>query len=206
MEYEIVIVGALETNCILAYCPETRECAIVDPGADPELIVSAIAEKDLKPIVILNTHGHIDHTGANRDMKDKYRVPLRIHAADAPMLTKVQNVELGLLLGAKESPAADGFLKEGEAVIVGRHSFEVIHTPGHTPGSVSLRGGGLLLSGDTLFCGGVGRTDLPGGSARDLEDSLKRKLLNLDDDLHVLPGHGPTTTIGQERSSNPFLT
>ena len=206
MEYEIVVVGALETNCILAYCPETLECAIVDPGSDPELIFAAIADKGLKPVLILNTHGHVDHTGANRDMKDKYGVPLRIHAADATMLTKVQNVELGLLLGAKESPAADGFLKEGEPVTIGRHSFEVIHTPGHTPGSVSLRVGRLLLSGDTLFCGGVGRTDLPGGSARDLEDSLKRKLLSLDEDLHVLPGHGPTTTIGQERSSNPFLT
>jgi hydroxyacylglutathione hydrolase len=206
MEYEIVVVGALETNCILAYCPETRACAIVDPGADPELIFSAVAEKDLKPVVILNTHGHVDHIGANRDMKDKYGVPLRIHAADAPMLTGVQNVELGLLLGAKESPAADSFLREGEIVTVGRSSLEVIHTPGHTPGSVSLRGGLLLLSGDTLFCGGVGRTDLPGGSARDLEDSLKHKILTLEDDLRVLPGHGPTTTIGQERASNPFLS
>ncbi len=205
MKYEVVVVGALETNCYLVYCPETRDCAIVDPGADPELIFAAIAENELRPVVILNTHGHIDHIGANRDMKDKYHIPLRIHAADGQMLTATQNVEVGLLLNAKESPPADSFLKEGEAVTIGRSSLTVIHTPGHSPGSISLLGDSLLLSGDTLFCGGVGRTDLPGGSYRDLEISITRKILTLDENLLVLPGHGPHTTIGQERRSNPLL-
>lgn len=163
MKYEVVVVGALETNCYLVYCRETLDCAIVDPGADPERIFAAIAEKELRPIVILNTHGHVDHIGANREMKDKYLVPLRIHAADGPMLTAAQNVEISLLLNAEESPPADSFLREGEAVIIGRSSLTVIHTPGHSPGSISLLGDYLLLSGDTLFCGGVGRTDLPGG-------------------------------------------
>lgn len=206
MKYEVVVVGALETNCYLAYCSKTRECAIIDPGADPERIFAAIAERELTPIVILNTHGHLDHIGSNWDMKDKYRIPLRIHAADGPMLTKIQNVELSLLLGAKESPPADSFLVEGETVTVGECALSVIHTPGHTPGSISLLANKYLLSGDTLFCGGVGRTDLPGGSFKDLEKSIKQKVLTLDEGLLVLPGHGPFTTIGQEKNSNPFIS
>jgi hydroxyacylglutathione hydrolase len=201
-----VVVGALETNCYLVYCPETLDCAIVDPGAAPERIIAAVAERELKPIAILNTHGHIDHIGSNREMKNKYRVPLRIHKADGPMLAHIQSVELSLLLGAEESPPADSYLTEGEAVTIGRCSLAVIHTPGHSPGSVSLLADSFLLSGDTLFCGGVGRTDLPGGSFRDLEDSIKRKLLTLSDDLLVLPGHGPRTTIGQEKDTNPFIS
>lgn len=206
MKYEVVVVGALETNCYLVYCPETLDCAIVDPGAAPERIIAAVAERELKPIAILNTHGHIDHIGSNREMKNKYRVPLRIHKADGPMLAHIQSVELSLLLGAEESPPADSYLTEGEAVTIGRCSLAVIHTPGHSPGSVSLLADSFLLSGDTLFCGGVGRTDLPGGSFRDLEDSIKRKLLTLSDDLLVLPGHGPRTTIGQEKDTNPFIS
>ena len=206
MKYEVVVVGALETNCYLVYCPQTKECAIVDPGADPERIFAAIAERELTPILILNTHGHIDHIGANQDMKDKYRVPLLIHSADGSLLSQTQNVELGLLLAARESPASDGFLKEGETLTIGECSLAVIHTPGHTPGGVSLLANSFLLSGDTLFYGGVGRTDLPGGSFKDLEKSIKEKILTLSEDLLVLPGHGPFTTVGQEKNSNPFIS
>ena len=206
MKYEVIVVGALETNCYLVYCSKTKECAIVDPGADPERIFAAIAERELTPILILNTHGHLDHIGANQDMKDKYQVPLLIHSADGSMLSHTQNVELSLLLGAKESPAADGFLKEGETLTIGECALSVIHTPGHSPGSVSLLANAFLLSGDTLFCGGVGRTDLPGGSFRDLEKSIKEKILTLSEDLLVLPGHGPFTTVGQEKNSNPFIS
>ncbi len=205
MDHETVVVGALETNCYLAFCPETRECAIIDPGAEAPRIFSAIADLALRPVVILNTHGHVDHTGANRDMKDKFAVPLRIHRADAPLLTRVQNVELGLLLKAKESPPPDAFLNEGDVVAFGRCSLTVIHTPGHSAGSVSLSGDSVLFSGDTLFSEGVGRTDLPGGSSRDLERSIKHKILTLDEDVLVLPGHGPSTTVGREKNSNPFL-
>lgn len=206
MKYEVVVVGALETNCYLVYCSKTRECAIVDPGADPERIFAAIAERELTPVLLLNTHGHLDHIGANQDMKDKYQVPLLIHSADGSMLSHTQNVELSLLLAAKESPAADGFLKEGETLTIGECALSVIHTPGHSPGSVSFLANSFLLSGDTLFCGGVGRTDLPGGSFRDLEKSIKEKILTLSEDLLVLPGHGPFTTVGQEKNSNPFIS
>lgn len=206
MKYELVVVGALETNCYLVYDEETRECAVIDPGADPEKIISTIAELELKPVIVLNTHGHVDHIGANSDIVQKYAVPLAMHAADTGMLQVSDYIELSLLLGARNSPAPDRLLAEGDEVAVGRTSLRVIHTPGHTPGSIGFVHGGVLFSGDTLFCGGVGRTDLPGGSWKDLERSIRERILTLPEETVVLPGHGPHTTVEQERSSNPFLT
>jgi hydroxyacylglutathione hydrolase len=205
MKFHTVIVGALETNCFLVYCPQTLDCAIVDPGADPGRIFLEISRLSLRPVLILNTHGHLDHTGANKDMKEHYGVPLLIHAADSGLLNSIEQSELRFLLGAKDSPPADNFLEDGQALPLGRSSLHVLHTPGHTPGSVCFLGDHFLLSGDTLFFEGVGRTDLPGGSARQLEESIRAKILTLDDSLTVLPGHGPPTSIGQERSNNPFL-
>jgi len=205
MRYKIVIVGALETNCYLVYCSQTRQCAIVDPGADPEAIFLAIAEEEIHPVVLINTHGHVDHIGANRDMKDKFRVPLLIHPADKDRLGKVESLELSLLLGAKDSPPADRLIQDGDLIAIGEGDLRVLHTPGHTPGGVSLLGDGFLLSGDTLFFEGVGRTDLPGGNAKQLEKSVREKIMVLPDDTVVLPGHGPLTTVGQERQNNAFL-
>ncbi len=205
LKYKLIVVGPLETNCYLAYCDETLECGVIDPGAEAERIFPAILECGLKPAVILNTHGHVDHIGANRDLKQKFNIPLWIHELDGPLLGKVQEFELSLFLGAKESPPADRLLKDGEAVAFGRCRLEVIHTPGHTPGSVGFFGENILFSGDTLFNGGVGRTDLPGGSTRALEVSIRERILTLPSGTIVLPGHGPWTTIGEERESNPFL-
>jgi len=206
MKYELVVVGALETNCYLVYCEETRACAVIDPGADPEKIISTIADLELKPAIVLNTHGHVDHIGGNNDIVRKYAVPLAMHAADTGMLQVSDYIELSLLLGARNSPPPDRFLAEGEEVVFGRVSLRVIHIPGHTPGSIGFVAGGVLFSGDTLFCGGVGRTDLPGGSWKDLERSIRERILTLPEETIVLPGHGPWTTVEQERSSNPFLT
>jgi len=206
MKYKEIVVGALETNCYLVYCEETKECAVVDPGAEPERIFPEIAEDALKPIAIINTHGHIDHTGANRDIKDHYGAPIYIHAGDNAMLGTIQQLELSLFLGAKDSPPADHFMNDGDEITIGNSSLRVLHTPGHSPGSVSLLGDGFLLSGDTLFMEGVGRTDLPGGSQKQLEQSIRGKIMTLPDDTVVLPGHGPRTTVGQERVDNPFLT
>jgi hydroxyacylglutathione hydrolase len=206
MKYEIVVVGALETNCYLAYCEETRVCAVIDPGAEPEKIIAAVAALELEPAVILNTHGHVDHTGANEDIKSKYGVPLLIHRADAPLLEASDQMELSLLLGAKSSPAPDRLIEDGEHIPIGRFSLEVIHTPGHTPGSVGFLTAGSLFSGDTLFMDGVGRTDLPGGSRRELEKSIRERILTLPGDTIVLPGHGPWTTVKQESITNPLLT
>ncbi len=206
MKYELVIVGALETNCYLVYCEETRACAVIDPGADPEKIMSTIADLELKPAVVLNTHGHVDHIGGNSEIVRKYGVPLAMHAADTGMLQVSDYIELSLLLGARNSPPPDRLLVEGDEVAFGRASLRVIHIPGHTPGSVGFVAGGVLFSGDTLFCGGVGQTDLPGGSWKDLELSIRERILTLPEETIVLPGHGPWTTVEQERNSNPFLT
>src|SRR4030042_1402049 len=206
MEYSLVIVGALGTNCYLVYDEETRECAVIDPGADPEKIISTIADLELKPVIVINTHGHVDHIGANSDIVQKYAIPLAMHAADTGMLQVSDYIELSLLLGARNSPAPDRLLAEGDEVAVGRTSLRVIHTPGHTPGSIGFVHGGFLFSGDTLFCGGVGRTDLPGGSWKDLERSIRERILSLPEETIVLPGHGPWPPAAKGRNSNPFLT
>jgi glyoxylase-like metal-dependent hydrolase (beta-lactamase superfamily II) len=205
MKYEMIVVGALETNCYLVYCEETFECAVVDPGADPEKIIRKISELGLKPVILINTHGHVDHVGANKDIKEKYDIPLCIHAADSKILDNIIASAMGLFLGAKKSPKPDRFLEEAEKIPIGHFHLEVMHTPGHSPGSISLSGDGFLLSGDLLFCGGVGRTDLPGGSWHVLEDSIRNRIFHFPDDTVVLPGHGPSTTVGQEKVANPFI-
>jgi len=133
-------------------------------------------------------------------------VPLAMHAADTGLLQVSDFIELSLLLGARNSPPPDRLLAEGDEIAVGRTSLRVIHIPGHTPGSIGFVHGGVLFSGDTLFCGGVGRTDLPGGSWKDLERSIRERILTLPEETVVLPGHGPWTTVEQERASNPVLT
>lgn len=206
MKYETLVVGPLETNCYLVYCQDSLECAVVDPGAEADRIFIMIARRDLKPALILNTHGHIDHIGANKEIKEKFTIPLYIHSADSPMLENVHQSEMALFLGAIDSPPPDNLLNDGDKITIGKSFLRVIHTPGHSPGSVSFLGDGFLISGDTLFFGGVGRTDLPGGSWKDMESSIKNKILTMPDDMVVLPGHGPATTVGQEKRANPFIT
>ncbi|HNS05834.1 MAG TPA: MBL fold metallo-hydrolase [Candidatus Saccharicenans sp.] len=205
MSYQLVIVGPLETNCYLFFCSQTRECAVIDPGAEAEKIFEAISSLDLKPIIILNTHGHVDHTGANLDLKERYQIPIALHPGDLPLLEEYLQLELGLMLGARPAPAPDHLLADGEKIAVGESFLQVIHSPGHSPGSVCFYTDRLLFAGDTLFSGGVGRTDLPGGSWKDLAHSLKARVMTLPDETVVLPGHGPKTTIGEERESNPYL-
>jgi len=205
MNYETVVVGALETNCYLVYCKETLECAVIDPGAEAEKIFSVISRKNLKPAIVINTHGHFDHIGANKDIKDKYKIPLYIHSLDSKMLGFIQRLGLSFFPGSKGSPPPDKLLEDGENIEIGKSYLKVIHTPGHSPGSISLIGDGFIISGDALFSGGVGRTDLPGGSLDDLENSIKNKILILPEETIVLPGHGPSTTVAKEKSSNPFI-
>ena len=205
MRYDNVIVGPLETNCYLIYCEKTRECAVMDPGAQPEKIIQSVAALGLKPVVLINTHGHVDHVGGNKDIKEKYDIPLCMHEADAPMLNSILQSGLGLFLGAKNSPPPDRFLIDGDEVNIGDVTLKTLYTPGHSPGSLSFVHEGILFSGDTLFCGGVGRTDLPGGSWEDLIASIQNKILSLPNETVVLPGHGPHSTVGQERSGNPFI-
>jgi hydroxyacylglutathione hydrolase len=205
MKYDKIVVGPLQTNCYLVYCDETNECAVIDPGAEPDVIFQAVSAKNLIPVVLINTHGHVDHVGANKDVKEKYDIPLMMHEADVPMLKSILQSGLGLMLGAKSSPPPDSFLKENDEVKIGNSTLRIFHTPGHSPGSLILLADSFLISGDTLFCMGVGRTDLPGGSWATLINSISQKILIHPDDTIVLPGHGPSTTIGQEKSGNPFL-
>jgi hydroxyacylglutathione hydrolase len=205
MKIESVVVGALETNCYLAYCEKSRACAVVDPGAEPELIFQAIAQNNLEPVILLNTHGHVDHVGANKDLKDRFNIPLHIHRADHKLLRNSFLSAIAGFLGAKASPEPDAFLEDGEEISVGEGTLKVLTTPGHTPGSVSFKGEDFLLSGDTLFCGGVGRTDLPGGNWTELIGSIQNRILTLPGQTRVYPGHGPDSTVDQEKNSNPYL-
>jgi len=201
----MIVVGSLATNCYLVYDEESGDCVIIDPGADGETIIRRVEEMGLHPLSLINTHGHVDHVGANRDLKDRYDVPLCIHAADKPILGNILNSALGLFVGARRSPEPDRLLAEGDEILFGSCRLEVIHTPGHSPGSICLYGEDTLFAGDLLFFGGVGRTDLPGGSWEDLENSIRNKIYLLPDETRILPGHGPSTTVSQEKRSNPFI-
>ncbi|NLC07129.1 MAG: MBL fold metallo-hydrolase [Syntrophomonadaceae bacterium] len=203
-------VGQLGTNCYIVGCEETREAAVIDPGGDALKILKFLERNNLKLTHIINTHGHIDHIGGNRALKDQTQAELIIHEEDASMLTSAGR-NLSLFSGMVMSgPAADRTVKEGDKIKVGNTVvLEVIHTPGHTPGGMSLKlevdGKNILFVGDTLFNGSIGRTDFPGGSYRQLIESIQQKIMVFPDETEVYPGHGPGTTVGFERKSNPFL-
>jgi hydroxyacylglutathione hydrolase len=203
-------VGQLGTNCYIVGCEETREAAVIDPGGDALKILKFLERNSLKLTHIINTHGHIDHIGGNRTLKEQTQAELIIHEEDASMLTSAGR-NLSLFSGMVMSgPAADRTVKEGDKIKVGNTVvLEVIHTPGHTPGGMSLKlevdDKNILFVGDTLFNGSIGRTDFPGGSYRQLIESIQQKIMVFSDETEVYPGHGPGTKVGFERKSNPFL-
>ena len=197
------VVGGLETNCYILADLDAKEACIIDPGGDGDGIIKSILEKKgLKLKCIINTHGHGDHISSNK----KFKAPIFIHKLDADFL---QSPELNLSAAfglTITSPPADRFLEEGDVINIGELKLEVIHTPGHTPGSISLLNGDIVFTGDTLFSGGVGRTDfLVYGSEENLISSIKHKLLKLSDNIVIYPGHGPSSTIGRERRENSFI-
>lgn len=201
----MLTVGPIQGNCYLVYDEENKECMVIDPGGEGHRIVREIQKNELKVKYIINTHGHSDHISANQEVKDATGAELLIHCEDAPLLTD-GNKNFSVLMGKSiDKPAADRCLQEGDELVVGAAGFKVLHTPGHTRGGICLVGNEICFSGDTLFEFSIGRTDLPGGSYRQLIESIKTKLLTLDDGVIVFPGHGPDTTIGRERAANPFL-
>lgn len=205
-DIQTIPAGYLETNCYVVWDRQTKETIIIDPGGTSEAIIGFIAESGLKPVAIVDTHGHADHIGANGILRDEYGCHLLIHEADARYLTDADFNLSGMIgITGPISPPPDRTLSDGDIVVVGATAFTVIHTPGHTPGGISLYAGSTLFCGDALFAGSIGRTDFPGGSHDQLIDSIKRRLLVLPDDTYVYPGHGPVTTIGEERRSNPWL-
>ena len=200
-------VGPLGANCYLAADEETKEAIIIDPGAEGEKIQRLIEKERITPAYIVNTHGHIDHIGANGYLKGRLDgIKISIHEADAKMLTDpAQNLSDWAGGGMELLPPADILLKDGDEVSFGKLSLRVVHTPGHTPGGICLLIDEKVFTGDTLFAGSVGRTDLPGGSMDLLRTAIREKLLTLPDGTIIYPGHGPLSTIGEERASNPFI-
>ncbi len=204
-----LIVGPLAVCCYLVGCPETKEAVIIDPGGDEGVIVNALEEMNLIPKLIVNTHAHPDHTGGNRALKQILNIPIAMHEADAGAFLRQANLLLGSMFSVTPSPEPDVLLKDGDEINFGQLALKVIHTPGHTPGSICLYYPGHVFTGDTLFVGAVGRTDLPGGDWRILVKSVKTRLFTLPDDTIVWPGHHygskPTSTIKEERLFNPYI-
>jgi hydroxyacylglutathione hydrolase len=202
MHVQTLVVSMFATNCYLVSCPETGEGIVIDPGAEGKRILHQIEKSGLKINGIVNTHGHIDHTGANGRLKEALRAPLLLPEKDLEIYCS-PGFGLGVLFGKPVQP--DRLLKEGEQIPVGRKVLAVLETPGHTGGGISLYGDGVVFTGDTLFAGSIGRTDLAGGSYTLLIGSIKEKLMVLPPQTVVYPGHGPATTIETEARSNPFL-
>ena len=191
-------------NCFIVGCPQTLEAAVIDPGDEPERILAAVAGLNLTVKQIVNTHGHFDHVSANKALKEATGAPILIHALDAPMLNQLAASAAGFGLSAQNSPAPDRTVDERDTISFGEITLTVLHTPGHTPGGISLATDGFVFVGDTLFAGSIGRTDFPGGNFDTLIGSIRTKLFTLDDDVKVYPGHMGNTTIGVEKRTNPF--
>ena len=207
MILELLTVGPFQENCYVVGDEETGEGAIIDPGDEAARIALAVEQTNLEITQILITHAHIDHVGAVAALVDEYGCPVLMHAEAEPMLGQLptQAMMMGLRFG--EVPTVDRHIKDEEVIEVGGLQLRSLYTPGHAPGHIAfyIESEGLLLSGDALFAGSVGRVDLPGGSMEVLMRSIEERLLTLPDETRVYPGHGPETTIGNERVHNPFL-
>jgi hydroxyacylglutathione hydrolase len=199
-------VGSVAANCYIFGDDATREVFVIDPGDEAERILAEIRRLNARPVAIVNTHGHFDHVQAVDEVRRATHVPFWIHEAERPVLESGP-ARARVLFGVDlpDSPVPDGWLTEGQVLPVGSLRLMVRHTPGHSPGGVCLIGDGLVFTGDTLFAGSVGRTDLPGADQDQLFASIARVLLPLPDETVCYPGHGPETTIGEEKRSNPFV-
>ncbi len=204
--------GPIQANCFILGCEQTRQAVVIDPGDDCDRILARLAGDRLTAAHIVNTHGHFDHVGANKRLKEVTGADILIHRADAAMLSQLSATAAAWGLAAENSPTADRLLEDGDTISFGRHTLTVLHTPGHTPGGICLyteyeQAGNpkkAVFVGDTLFAGSIGRTDFPGGSFDTLIASIRNQLFDLADDVTVYPGHMGNTTIGAERRSNPF--
>lgn len=199
-----------QENTYVVY-DDTKECVIIDPGcynaAEEQKLAKFIEEKGLTPVKLIQTHCHVDHVLGNNFIKKTYNIPIYMHKAELPVLQAVPNYGAAMGLPVKELPEPDHFMEAGTTIGFGNTEFDIRFTPGHSPGSVSFycQADNYVIAGDVLFAGSIGRTDLPGGDFDTLEDSIKRELYVLPDETTVYCGHGPQTTIGREKTSNPFV-
>ena len=201
----MLVVGPIQSNCYIVGCDRTRETAVIDPGGDADRILITLAKDKLRCLYIINTHGHFDHSADNKRLKEVTGAQLLIHPADAPMILH-QSMGGGMWgIHVDNSPPPDRYLEEGDIITFGDISLKVLHTPGHSPGGISLVTDKIVFVGDTLFAGSIGRTDFPGGDHEGLIRNVRNKIFTLGDDLVVYPGHGPKTTVGRERKTNPFF-
>jgi glyoxylase-like metal-dependent hydrolase (beta-lactamase superfamily II) len=209
MELEQIKVGFMDVFCYIVSCPVTKEALLIDPGGHEEQLVDRLSQKGLELKYIVNTHGHPDHVCGNARVKELTGAKIVMHKKDSEIFTSPAGQERARQMGFTPSPPADITVKDGDRIVVGEVSMEVIHTPGHSPGGICLSVDGNLFTGDTLFVGAVGRTDLPHSSIDQFMNSIEHRLLILPDDTIVWPGHDygfkPSSTIGEEKQTNPWL-
>lgn len=205
MILETLVVGPLGVNCYIVGDEKTREAIIVDPGGNARDIFDTLRREQLKPVAIVNTHAHFDHLIALTELREKTGAPFWLHADEAQILAGAQLGARMFGFSMAQPKPADRLLRDGEEVRFGLSALKVLHTPGHSPGGICLLAGDFVIVGDVLFQGSIGRADLPGGDYATLLASIRDKLLTLPDATVVYPGHGDSTTIGEERQLNPFL-
>jgi hydroxyacylglutathione hydrolase len=205
MIFEAITVGSYMSNCYILGSEKTKEAAIIDPGAEFNKIDGKIKELEVTPKMIILTHAHGDHIGAVLEFIEEYHIPVYIHEDDAKALVD-SNINLTKVLFSKEVTInPDVKVKDGDKIILGDLEFEIIHTPGHTPGGISIKVENIMMTGDTLFNRSIGRTDFPGGSFDQIIDSIRNKIFKYDDETIVYPGHNSPTTIESEKIGNPFI-
>jgi glyoxylase-like metal-dependent hydrolase (beta-lactamase superfamily II) len=205
IKWKKLTVGPFGMNAYILWCDQTLAGILIDPGDDSGFILQTLAALKVKPEYIVITHAHIDHVLHAKTVQENLAIPLLMHRDDIPLLQNLQAQAAMFGLQISGTPHVDQFLAEGDEVRFGAVALKVLHAPGHSPGSIILCGENIAVVGDVLFQGSIGRTDLPGGSYEILMRSIYQKLMTLPDEVRVLPGHGDETTIGFERTNNPFL-
>ncbi|NLK64087.1 MAG: MBL fold metallo-hydrolase [Tissierellia bacterium] len=205
MIFEALEVGIYGANCYIAASEESKEAAIIDPGADFKKIDNKLNDLGVTPKIIILTHCHGDHIGAVEELTEKYGLKVYIHKEDAEALNDSRMNFTKSMFRKDISIKADVLLKDGDEISLGDLKFEIIHTPGHTKGGICIKVGNIMMTGDTLFNGSIGRTDFPGGSFDEIISSIKEKIFKYDDDTVIYPGHMSPSTIKKEKQFNPFL-